>query len=70
MGFIKKEKSFEISKLNNHHSNENNTAEKKYTIMANEPPVQGSKLGRDENGNPAWFIQDPTQNGNFVKIKL
>jgi len=69
-GVHKKEKSFEISKLNNHHSNENNTAEKKYTIMANEPPVQGSKLGRDENGNPAWFIQDPTQNGNFVKIKL
>jgi amino acid adenylation domain-containing protein len=69
-GVHKKEKSFEISKLNNQHSNENNTAEKKYTIMANEPPVQGSKLGRDENGNPAWFIQDPTQNGNFVKIKL
>ncbi|KRD61537.1 hypothetical protein ASE40_08380 [Flavobacterium sp. Root935] len=69
-GAHKKEKSFDVSKLNNQHSNENNTAEKKYTIMANEPPVQGSKLGRDENGNPAWFIQDPTQNGNFVKIKL
>lgn len=69
-GVHKKEKSFDVSKLNNQHSNENNTAEKKYTIMANEPPVQGSKLGRDENGNPAWFIQDPTQNGNFVKIKL
>jgi amino acid adenylation domain-containing protein len=43
--------------------------EKKYTIMADEPPVPGSKLGRDENGNPAWFIDDPNQKGKFVKIE-
>ncbi len=49
---------------------ENNNYEKKYTIKSNEPPVQGSKLGRDESGNPAWFIEDPNQNGSFVKIKL
>lgn len=60
-----KEKMFDISA--NHNQEQ---SEKKYTINSNEPPVQGSKLGRDENGNPAWFIEDPNQNGNFVKIKL
>jgi acyl transferase domain-containing protein len=43
--------------------------EKKYTIMADESPVLGSKLGRDENGNPAWFIADSNQKGEFIKIK-
>ena len=42
---------------------------KKYTIMADESPMPGSKLGRDENGNPAWFIEDSYQKGKFVKIK-
>jgi acyl carrier protein len=23
------------------------------------PPVRGAKIGKDENGNPAWFIRDP-----------
>ncbi len=65
-GFPKKEKSFDSSRQPLEHNN----SEKKYTIKANEPPVQGSKLGRDENGNPAWFIEDPNHIGNFVKIKL
>lgn len=43
--------------------------QKKYTIMPNEPPVKGSKLGRDEYGNPAWFIEDSNHKGKFVKIK-
>ncbi|KAF2328719.1 polyketide synthase [Flavobacterium ginsenosidimutans] len=69
-GISKNEKSSDITKINNEQRFENNTAEKKYTINADEPPVKGSKLGRDENGNPAWFIEDPNQNGSFVKIKL
>jgi len=69
-GVHKKEKSFDISKLNNQKVSENNTIEKKYTILGNEPPVEGSRLGRDENGNPAWFIKDPNQNGDYIKIKL
>ncbi|AXB58529.1 polyketide synthase [Flavobacterium fluviale] len=69
-GVHKKEKSFDISKLNNQKLSENNTIEKKYTILGNEPPVEGSRLGRDENGNPAWFIKDPNQNGDYIKIKL
>jgi len=59
-----------ISALHDQERFENNNYEKKYTIKSNEPPVQGSKLGRDESGNPAWFIEDPNENGSFVKIKL
>ncbi|SHH04603.1 type I polyketide synthase [Flavobacterium defluvii] len=70
-GVHKKGKIFDISKITNQPFFETNTAsEKKYTIMANEPPVEGSKLGRDENGNPAWFIEDPSQSGNFKRINL
>lgn len=69
-GSSTKEKMFDISAIHDQERFENNNYEKKYTIKSNEPLVQGSKLGRDENGNPAWFIEDPNQNGNFVKIKL
>ncbi len=26
---------------------------------AKSPPVAGARLGRDKNGNPAWFVMDP-----------
>lgn len=63
-GISKKENIVDIVKSQNQNS------EKKYIIKASEPPVQGSKLGRDEYGNPAWFIDDPARKGNFIKIKL
>ncbi|OWU88470.1 type I polyketide synthase [Flavobacterium sp. WLB] len=69
-GVHKKEKAFDLSKINGHLFIETNAEEKKYTIMANEPPIHGSKLGRDENGNPAWFIEDPVQKGKFNKTML
>lgn len=67
---LKHEKSFDLSKINGQKRFENHASEKKYTIMANEPPLKGSKLGRDENGNPAWFTEDSNHKGKFVKIKL
>lgn len=36
-----------------------------YTI----PPVPGARLGRDQEGNPAWFIPDSDRPGKFLKIK-
>jgi acyl transferase domain-containing protein len=69
-GAHKKEKAFDLSKINGQLFLETNSEEKKYTIMANEPPIHGSKLGRDENGNPAWFIEDPVQKGKFNKTML
>jgi amino acid adenylation domain-containing protein len=36
----------------------------------NIPPREGAKLGRDEDGNPAWFIVDKDKKGEFIKIDL
>ena len=33
------------------------------------PPVEGAKLGRDEQGNPAWFIEDTTKPGEYYLIE-
>jgi amino acid adenylation domain-containing protein len=35
---------------------------------SNQPPVPGARLGRDPQGNPAWFVPHPTQPGKFVKL--
>ncbi|TRX27556.1 amino acid adenylation domain-containing protein [Flavobacterium franklandianum] len=44
--------------------------EKKQKIIADESPVPGARLGRDEDGNPAWFIEDSSKNGGYIKINL
>jgi glutamate-1-semialdehyde aminotransferase/acyl carrier protein len=38
-------------------------------ILENEPPVPGAKLGRDQEGNPAWFIADPENTGKYLQVK-
>jgi amino acid adenylation domain-containing protein len=40
------------------------------TVIINNPPVEGAKLGRDKDGNPAWFVADPNKNGEYVKFDL
>jgi hypothetical protein len=32
-------------------------------------PVEGAKLGRDEKGNPAWFIENPAKPGEFYLVE-
>ncbi|KAB7727340.1 amino acid adenylation domain-containing protein [Rudanella paleaurantiibacter] len=32
------------------------------------PPVTGARLGRDESGNPAWFVPDPERPTKFLQI--
>ncbi len=32
-------------------------------------PMVGAKIGRDEKGNPAWFVEDPEKAGEFYKLK-
>ncbi len=34
-----------------------------------QPPVPGAKLGKDANGNPAWFITDPERPGKYLMVK-
>ena len=39
-------------------------------INSNKPPVEGAKLGRDKEGNPAWFVPDTDVIGEYFKIDL
>jgi glutamate-1-semialdehyde aminotransferase len=39
-------------------------------VIINTPPVDGAKLGRDKNGNPAWFVVNSEKNGEYLKIEL
>ncbi len=36
----------------------------------NTPPIPGARLGRDEGGNPAWFIEDMQKKGEHKKMEL
>ncbi|UOR05308.1 amino acid adenylation domain-containing protein [Hymenobacter aerilatus] len=40
------------------------------TRALNQPPVSGARLGRDQLGNPAWFISDPEQPDHYLQINL
>jgi hypothetical protein len=34
------------------------------------PPVPGAKLGKDEFGNPAWYVKDPQEPNRFLKVEI
>lgn len=34
----------------------------------NIPPVPGAKLGKDKDGNPAWFVQDEKNPGKYLQV--
>lgn len=41
------------------------------TIIDNStPPVPGARLGKDRNGNPAWFAPDADNPGKYLQISL
>lgn len=33
------------------------------------PPVPGARLGRDPDGNPAWYVPNPAERGKFMKVE-
>ncbi len=35
----------------------------------NEPPVPGARLGKDRNGNAAWFVADENSPGQYLQIE-
>lgn len=37
-------------------------------INAMNPPIPGARLGRNQNGEPAWFISDPQSPGKYLQI--
>jgi amino acid adenylation domain-containing protein len=34
-----------------------------------QPPVPGARLGRDQSGNPAWFIIDPENPDKYLQVE-
>ena len=34
----------------------------------NAPPVEGARLGRDEDGNPGWYVTDPERAGKYLRV--
>lgn len=46
----------------------NNTVPVQVTDKS-QPPVAGARLGKDENGNPAWFIENPEIPGKYLQIE-
>ena len=44
------------------------TGENKENQVEETPPVAGAKLGRDQQGNPAWFISDPGRPGKYMQV--
>jgi hypothetical protein len=35
---------------------------------ATKPPVFGARLGKDAEGNPAWFVPNPDAPGKFMRV--
>ena len=40
------------------------------TFAGNIPPAPGARLGRDREGNPAWFVPNPEKPGKYLQIEL
>jgi hypothetical protein len=36
---------------------------------ANEPPTPNARLGKDRDGNPAWFIPDEKNPGKYLMAR-
>jgi hypothetical protein len=43
--------------------------ESKNMLVKEAPPVPGARLGKDKNGNPAWFVAHPEEKGKFLQVK-
>ncbi|MBE9186426.1 aminotransferase class III-fold pyridoxal phosphate-dependent enzyme [Microcoleus sp. LEGE 07076] len=41
---------------------------KSSTAFANNAPLPGAKLGRDSDGKPAWYIEDPERSGKHLQV--
>lgn len=57
------------SKLGSEHVNSNGKTDSVVaSVSAHQPPQPGAKLGRDRDGNPAWFIPDPDRAGKYLQV--
>lgn len=56
-----------VGKESVHPPDKQQVIEKKMVDFHN-PPCTNAKLGRDRNGNPAWFIQDEKNPGKYLQL--
>ncbi len=49
--------------------NNSKPAPSKISAIKEAPPVPGARLGKDKDGNPAWFIENPDQAGKYLQVK-
>jgi amino acid adenylation domain-containing protein len=40
----------------------------KIAFNRNQPPQPGARIGKDPQGNPAWFIPDPARPGKYLQV--
>ncbi|WP_353186316.1 aminotransferase class III-fold pyridoxal phosphate-dependent enzyme, partial [Parapedobacter lycopersici] len=45
-----------------------NVQHSEVTLPFSNPPVLGAKLGKDRLGNPAWFVEDSANPGNYLMV--
>src|SRR5690606_8386890 len=38
--------------------------------MFDNPPHPEARLGLDDEGNPAWFVEDPNNPGQYLQVAL
>ena len=57
-----------IFQLNN--PEETSSLKFKTSFELNQPPKPGARLGIDESGNPAWYVDDEKNEGTYQKIEL
>ncbi|HEY4092529.1 MAG TPA: amino acid adenylation domain-containing protein [Luteibacter sp.] len=38
------------------------------TLDPNQPPVPGARLGKDPDGQPAWFVPNPDAPGKYLRV--
>ncbi len=44
-------------------------ANRSVALDPNAPPAPGARLGRDQDGNPAWFLPNPDKPGKFMRLE-
>ncbi|MGL5805507.1 MAG: type I polyketide synthase, partial [Xenococcaceae cyanobacterium] len=42
--------------------------DKTETLDRNRPPQAGARLGKDSQGNPAWYLPDPDRPGKYLQV--
>jgi hypothetical protein len=37
-------------------------------LDAHAPPIAGARIGKDQDGRPAWFVPNPNSPGKYLRL--